>query len=257
MDAVSDIARAVFVHAHPDDESLWTGGLIAAHVARGGDADLITATWAPGTSRHRELLDAARELGLPRTPITLGYADSMVPDSAPESRSILDVPFDEQVGVLVEHIRRLRPDVVVTYDAYGIYGHPDHIHVNRVVCAAADAAPLVHYRPDTGDPWQVKSLYFATIPVSVVSLLRPYLPDERHLPIIGTPDDEIDVRIELQDQVGAKIRAIVCHQTEMKRSASMRSFSSLPNEPQRQFLGSESYLRRDLVKGGADLAPPL
>ncbi|WP_420039756.1 PIG-L family deacetylase [Gordonia sp. MP11Mi] len=250
-----DIARAVFVHAHPDDESLWTGGAIATHIARGGDADLITATWAPGTHRHLELLNAARELGLPRPPITLGYADSMVPESAPNARSVLDVPFDEQVGLLVAQIRRLRPHVLVTYDAFGIYGHPDHIHINRLVCAAADAAPLVHYRPENGEPWQVKSLYFATIPVTVVNLLRPYLPDERHLPIIGTPDGDIDLVLDVQSQLGAKIRAIYSHETEMKRSASMRNFSSVPAEPQRQFLGWEAYTRRDLVPGGAALAP--
>lgn len=254
MDAVSDIVRAVFVHAHPDDESLWTGGSIAAHVAGGGDADLITATWAPGTARHSELLDAARELGLPRPPVCLGYADSMVPDSAPESQSLLDVPFDDQVGLLVEQIRRLRPHILVTYDAFGIYGHPDHIHVNRLVCAAADAAPLVHYRPETGEPWQVRSLYFATIPTSVVDLLRPHLPDERHLPIIGTPDADVDVSLDVRDHLGAKIRAIYSHRTEMTRSASMRGFSSLPTDPQRRFLGSEAYLRRDLVPCGAQLA---
>ncbi|MCF8587754.1 PIG-L family deacetylase [Gordonia liuliyuniae] len=255
MDAVSDIVRAVFVHAHPDDESLWTGGAIAAHIARGGDADLVTATWAPGTHRHRELLDAARELGLPRPPITLGYADSMVPESAPDAPSVLEVPFDEQVALLVAQIRLLRPQILVTYDAFGIYGHPDHIHVNRLVCAAADAAPLVHYRPESGQPWQVKSLYFATIPVTVVNLLRPYLPDERHLPIIGTPDADIDLVLDVQSQLGAKIRAIYSHKTEMKRSASMRNFASVPAEPQRQFLGREAYTRRDLVPGGAELAP--
>ncbi|GAA4673256.1 PIG-L family deacetylase [Gordonia humi] len=254
MTSVSGIARAVFVHAHPDDESLWTGGAVATHIAGGGDADLITATWAPGTHRHDELLDAAAALGLPRPPITLGYADSMVPESAPDAPSLLDVPFDEQVGVLVEQFRTLRPDVVVTYDAFGMYGHPDHIHVNRLVCAAADAAPLVHYRPDTGDPWQVRSLYFATIPVSTVTLLRPHLPDERHLPIIGTPDDDIDVTVDVRAQIGAKIRAITSHRTEMKRSASMRNFASLPSDEQRLFLGWESYLRRDLVPGGARLA---
>ncbi|HQV19031.1 MAG TPA: PIG-L family deacetylase, partial [Gordonia sp. (in: high G+C Gram-positive bacteria)] len=54
--------RLLFVHAHPDDESLWTGGTIARHIAAGGDADLIVCTWAPGTSRHAEVVDAARIL---------------------------------------------------------------------------------------------------------------------------------------------------------------------------------------------------
>lgn len=253
MEHVSGIPSALFVHAHPDDESLWTGGTIAAHIARGGDADLITCTWAPGTVRHSELCDAARELGLPRPPIALGYADSFVPESAPDAPSIIDVPFDEEVGVLVDHIRRVRPDVIVTYDAFGIYGHRDHIHVNRLVCAAADAANLVHYRPETGDLWQVKSLYFATIPVSVVDEVSPHLPEASHLPLIGTPDEQVSVTLDLQAHIGAKIRAITSHRTEMARSASMKGFASLPRDQQRQFLAWESYLRRDLVPGGADL----
>ncbi|GEE03057.1 1D-myo-inositol 2-acetamido-2-deoxy-alpha-D-glucopyranoside deacetylase [Gordonia spumicola] len=250
---MSGIPSALFVHAHPDDESLWTGGTIAAHIARGGDADLITCTWAPGTVRNVELGDAARELGLSRPPIALGYADSFVPESAPDAPSFIDVQFDDEVAALVGHIRRIRPDIIVTYDAFGIYGHRDHIHTNRLVCAAADAAPLLHYAPGSGDPWQVKSLYFATIPVSVVDELRPFLPEASHLPLVGTPDDQVDLTLDLHEQLGAKIRAITSHRTEMARSASMKGFGSLPRDQQRLFLARESYQRRDLVPGGADL----
>ncbi|WP_235831550.1 PIG-L family deacetylase [Gordonia zhaorongruii] len=250
---MSAIPRALFVHAHPDDESLWTGGTIAAHTARGGDCDLITWTWAAGTPRHTELSEAARALGLPREPIALGYADSFVPESAPGATSLLDAPFDEQVAILVEQVRRLRPDVAVTYDPFGIYGHPDHIHVNRLTCAAADAAALPHYRPDLGAPWQVESLYFITIPTSLLDLLRPHLAERSHLPTAGTPDADLHITVDVTAQMGAKIRAITAHATEMQRSSSMREFSALPYEPQHRFLGWESYLRRDLVPGGVDL----
>ncbi|WP_347956829.1 PIG-L family deacetylase [Gordonia aichiensis] len=253
MGSVSGIPRALFVHAHPDDESLWTGGTIARHARRGGDTSLVTCTWVRGTHRHRELLDAGRELGLTREPIMLGYADSFVPESAPGATAFIHAPFDEQVAALVAHVRELQPEIIVTYDAYGMYGHPDHIHANRLACAAADAAPLAAYHPELGPPWQVSSLYFITIPATTVSRIKPYLEHDSHLPIDGTPAAAIDVIVDVGDCVGCKIRAITSHKTEMARSASMRDFASLPPDQQRLFLRTESYLRRDLVPGGAEL----
>ena len=251
---MSGIPRALFVHAHPDDESLWTGGTIARHARRGGETSLVTCTWVRGTHRHRELLDAGRELGLAREPIMLGYADSFVPESAPGATAFINAPFDEQVAALVAHIRELKPDIVVTYDAYGMYGHPDHIHANRLACAAADAAPLAAYHPDLGEPWQPSSLYFVTFPATAAAELRPFLKNASHLPLDGTPAEQIAVTIDVGECVGAKIRAILAHKTEMARSESMQGFAALPPDQQRLFLRTESYLRRDLVPGGAELA---
>ncbi|KXT56398.1 GlcNAc-PI de-N-acetylase [Gordonia sp. QH-12] len=251
---MSGVPRALFVHAHPDDESLWTGGTMARHARRGGEVSLVTCTWVPGTARHGELLDAARELGLSREPIMLGYADSFVPESAPGATPFVSAPFDEQVAALVAHIREIKPHILVTYDAYGMYGHPDHIHANRLTCAAADAAAIGAYRPDAGEPWQVRSLYFITIPETTVTTLKPHLTEDSHLPVSGTPSDRIDLAVDIDDCLGSKIRAIVSHKTEIARSASMKAFGALPRDPQRLFLQWESYLRRDLVPGGAELA---
>lgn len=214
---------------------------------------LVTCTWVRGTVRHSELCDAGRELGLASDPIMLGYADSFVPESAPGATAFILAPFDEQVAALVAHIRDLKPDIVVTYDAYGMYGHPDHIHANRLACAAADAASIAPYHPNLGAPWQVKSMYFITIPESTVEALAPHMEYDTHLPVRGTPADRIDVTVDVSDCVGCKIRAIRCHQTELERSQTMKEFAALPSPEQRLFLGSEAYMRRDLVPGGADL----
>ncbi|MBM7368927.1 N-acetyl-1-D-myo-inositol-2-amino-2-deoxy-alpha-D-glucopyranoside deacetylase [Gordonia hydrophobica] len=250
---MSGSTRALFVHAHPDDESLWTGGTMARLARSGAEVSLVTCTWVRGTTRHGELVDAARQLELAREPIMLGYADSFVPESAPGATSFILAPFDEQVAALVEHLRSLKPHIVVTYDAYGMYGHPDHIHANRLACAAADAAAIAAYHPDLGEPWQVSSLYFITIPMTTVAQLRPHLSDASHLPIDGTHADRIDVVVDVDDCTGCKIRAIQCHKTEMARSASMKDFAALPAPEQRLFLRTEAYLRRDLVPGGAEL----
>lgn len=248
--------RVLFIHAHPDDESLWTGGTIASVSARGGQASLIVCTWAPGTHRHRELLDATRELGMAEEPIMLGYADSNVPESAPGAARLIDVPFDEQVSLIVGHIRRLRPDVIVSYDAFGIYGHPDHIHANRLACAAADAAALPVYQPELGEPWQTSSLYFVTLPQTTVDALSPHLASSSsHVPVSGADPADLSLQLHLGPLLGDKIRAITSHRSELKRSASMQQFAAMPPEPQRLFLNCESYLRRDLVPGGYELAP--
>ncbi|GAA4749714.1 PIG-L family deacetylase [Gordonia alkaliphila] len=246
--------NALFVHAHPDDESLWTGGTIAELTARGAEVDLIVCTWAEGTHRHRELLDATAALGMARPPIMLGYADSFVPESAPGAPRLIDVNLEEQVRLMVGHIRRLRPEVIITYNAYGIYGHPDHIHAHRLAVLAADAAALPLYEPELGLPWQTSSLYFATIPQSKVTIMRGHLTTSSHIPMTGTPDDRVDLDLDVCDRLGAKLRAIYSHVSEMSRSASMKEFAALPREPQRLFLTCESYRRRDLVPGGCDIS---
>lgn len=252
-EGVSDAPNALFVHAHPDDESLWTGGLIADLAARGAHTSLITCTWAEGTSRHRELLDATAALGMSEPPIMLGYADNFVPESAPGAPPLIDVPFDEGVRQLVEHIRRIRPEVIVTYNAYGIYGHPDHMHAHRLAVIAADAAAIGSYGPELGEPWQTSSLYFATLPRDTVEQLRPHLADNSKIRIAGTVPDLVDVLLDLQHRLGDKVRAITAHKTELARSESMQQFATLPREMQRLFLGWEAYRRRDLVPGGRDL----
>lgn len=249
----TDAPSALFVHAHPDDESLWTGGLIADLSARGAPTTLITCTWAEGTSRHRELLDATAALGMHEPPIMLGYADCFVPESAPGAPRLIDVPFDDAVRQIVEQIRRLRPAVIVTYNAYGIYGHPDHMHAHRLAVIAADVAAIGSYAPELGDPWQTSSLYFATLPKATVETLRPHLLADSKIHIAGTAPDLVSVKLDLQHRLGEKVRAITSHQTELARSGSMQHFMTLPKDMQRLFLGWEAYRRRDLVPGGRDL----
>lgn len=246
--------RLLCVHAHPDDESMWTGGLIARHASAGGEVDLVMCTWADGTRRARELLDAVTALKMPRPPIMLGYADDRVPESAPDAQRFCFSPFDEQVRALAGHIRALRPDVIVTYDAFGIYGHPDHVHAHRLACAAADAAACGTLYRRSGPAWQVKSLYFATIAEwmieEIAALLFPTVPREQ-LP--GTPADAIDVSIDVTDFLAEKSAAISAHRTEIDRSRTIAMFMSLPDDIRGRLLGSENYQRRDLVPGGCDL----
>jgi len=158
--------RLLCILAHPDDESLGLGGILAKYGAEGVETHLVTATrgergWfgapednpglgALGRIRERELRDAASVLGI-REVILLDYVDGEV-DKADQNELLLQ---------LVEQIRRIRPDVVVTFDHNGVYGHPDHIAVTRAATAAIVAAADANFHRCTPyAPHTVSKLYY-------------------------------------------------------------------------------------------------
>jgi len=129
--------RLMCVLAHPDDESLGTGGTLATYAAQGIETYVVTATRGErgrfhdgqprpgndevGRTREAELMAAAKELGV-REVTVLGYPDGGLDgvDAAPAQ------------GAIVREITRVRPDVVITFGSDGAYGHPDHVQVHRV-----------------------------------------------------------------------------------------------------------------------------
>lgn len=152
--------------AHPDDESLGLGGILAKYGAEGIETYLVTATrgeqgWfgppeenpgpsALGQIRERELRDAASVLGI-REVVLLDYHDGEL-QMADQS---------ELMQQLVGHVRRIRPDVVVTFDHNGVYGHPDHMAVTRATTAAIVASADANFHRDKGDaPHAVSKLYY-------------------------------------------------------------------------------------------------
>lgn len=246
--------RMLCVHAHPDDESLWTGGAIARHVELGGEVSVVTATWAPGTSRHRELQRALTELGVTSEPIMLGFADDGVPLSAPGAKRFCDASFDKSVRMLVGHIRRLRPEIILTYDAAGIYGHRDHVHANRLACAAADAAAVPMLHRSTGPSWRVRSIYMATIAEWMIEdVVDDFFPQISRYALPGTPLDAVDLELDVSAWVKQKAAAIASHRSEVERSQMISRLLALPTQRLNRLLGTECYIRRDLVRGGCEL----
>ena len=164
---MAETPRLLFVHAHPDDESVNNGATIAHYVALGAQVRVVTCTlgeegevigerWAElavdradqlGGYRVGELTEALRALGVGE-PIYLGGAgrwrDSGMAGTEPRGRQrfirFIDADEREAVGALVAIIREQRPHVVVTYDPKGGYGHPDHVHACTVTTAAVAAA---------------------------------------------------------------------------------------------------------------------
>jgi N-acetyl-1-D-myo-inositol-2-amino-2-deoxy-alpha-D-glucopyranoside deacetylase len=229
------------VFAHPDDESLSAGGLLARAAAGGARAGVVTATWSEDSVRAPELAEAVRILGA-EEPRMLGYADALVPESAPGRPRLLDAPLDEVVGRLVAHIREFRPEVVVTHDAYGgMTGHQDHLQTYRVTVLAAEAAGLANLYPEAGEPWQPHALYLATHPDSVVPALRKAIGARRA--VYSVPDEQITERLDVTPWLDRKIAAVLAHRSEVERGAVPGLVAALPPEARGAMLATEWFIR--------------
>jgi N-acetyl-1-D-myo-inositol-2-amino-2-deoxy-alpha-D-glucopyranoside deacetylase len=246
---MQETPRLLFVHAHPDDETITNGVTIAHYVGRGAQVQVVTCTlgeegevigdqWAQlavehadqlGGYRIGELTAALHALGV-SGPTYLGgpgrWRDSgMVGAEARSRQRFSDADERETVGALVAIIRELRPHVVVTYDPNGGYGHPDHIQTHVVTTAAVAAAGSSG--DYSGQPWSVPKLYWTVIARSAFTAgweaLGPGdLRDEWVIPPadgdfgrLGYGDDEIDAVIDDPDALPAKTAALLAHATQL------------------------------------------
>ncbi|MGB8405836.1 MAG: N-acetyl-1-D-myo-inositol-2-amino-2-deoxy-alpha-D-glucopyranoside deacetylase [Mycobacterium sp.] len=250
-----ETARLLFVHAHPDDETLTTGATIAHYASLGAEVRVLTCTmgeegevigsqWAHlvvdeadqlGGYRIAELSSALRELGIDQ-PRYLGGAgcwrdSGMVGTPARRQRRFADADWDEVVGQMVAVLREFRPHVVVTYDPNGGYGHPDHIQAHRVTTAGVAAAAGAEY---PGEPWQVSKFYWTVM--SRDSLLDGLkvladieLPDGwRTLPVDKLEFEfgySVDAIVQAPDSLSAKVAAMRAHRTQLTVEPGGRAFA--------------------------------
>lgn len=229
------------VFAHPDDESLSAGGLLARHSSAGARTAVVTATWSADTARARELGGALRILGTDE-PRMLGYADARVPESAPGNLRFCEAPLDEVVRRLVTHIREFRPEIMVTHDAYGgLTGHPDHLRTHRVTMLAAQTAGLEKLYPDAGMPWQPRALYLATHPHSAVPALRDIIGARKAL--YSVPDEHVTERLDVTPWLEKKVAAVLAHHSEVERGALPGLVATLSPDARETLLSTEWYIR--------------
>lgn len=235
------------VHAHPDDESLFTGGILARCNDSGLRTAVVTCTRRDGDPRVDELRTALDILGAGE-PRLLGYDDS----GTGGSRWLCAAPFDEAVEQLVAHIREFRPDGVVTYDAFGTYGHPDHIHAHRLTLAAVAAAGFEQLYPNAGDPWHPSHLYMATLRRSAIARHWPILFSSKPpIPgpgVPGVPDNLIDLTVDVRPWLSTKWQALQAHRTEADRGAGAAHFAKLTANERAELLGEESFIHQILHK---------
>jgi LmbE family N-acetylglucosaminyl deacetylase len=225
------------IFPHPDDETFSAAGVMAAAVERGVPVTVITATRGEagessiagldvperlGVVRERELREAMRQIGVSDVR-WLGYRDSGMAGSpsAEHPQAFVRVPVETAAATLVPHIRSVQPQVIVTFGAEGLYGHPDHLHMHHVVLRAIHlAADPAHKDRATAQPWQTPALYFAAFPREEMLTLfdRPDSP-LRSLPEdaranLGTPRSEITHTITIEPWRERKRAAIAAHRTQ-------------------------------------------
>ncbi|QNG21193.1 N-acetyl-1-D-myo-inositol-2-amino-2-deoxy-alpha-D-glucopyranoside deacetylase [Rhodococcus triatomae] len=266
----------LFVHAHPDDESITTGGTIARYAASGADVTVLTCTlgeegevigdrWARlvadeadqlGGYRIGELAAALVALGVPTGPRFLGgggrYRDSGMAGtaSAAHPRAFVNADPDAAVGELVAVIRQLRPHVVVTYDADGGYGHPDHIQAHRLTREAVSASASARF-PEAGMPWRVPKLYWTVAAASAVEdgVCRIgeipggwRLPEPGELPAVD--DSVVTTAVDVSAVLDAKRAALAAHATQVSVSPGGGEFA-LSNNIAQPILAAEHFVLAD------------
>jgi len=236
--------RILLVHAHPDDETVGTGATIARYVEEHALVVVVTCTRGElgevvdpaladlastgpdddrlGEHRVGELAAAMEALGVREHRFLGGpgrFRDSgmMGEPTNDDPRCFWQADEADTVGALVGLVREFRPQVLVTYDANGGYGHPDHIQAHRVTTAAFDAAGDPAYAPVLGEPWQTSRLYHTAIPDAFLqrAVELGVLPADESQRPRGVPDSEIDAVIDGTAQMGAKVAAMRAHRSQI------------------------------------------
>jgi LmbE family N-acetylglucosaminyl deacetylase len=220
------------VHAHPDDEGIQTGGVLALAAQRGIRTVLVTCTngemgdspdgLKPEAAGHdsastaelrlRELRKACEALSITDLEL-LGYRDSGMKGwpQNDDPTCFWRTPLEVAVGRVVELMERHRPDVVVTYDADGLYGHPDHIQAHRAAMGAVERTGIPQKVYEIAFP---RSMMEAWAEAQRQTGAEPPPPEEGQMPM-GTPDELITTTVDVSSAWEAKKASIFAHESQM------------------------------------------
>ena len=271
----------LLVHAHPDDESIGQGATMARYVAEGVGVTLVTCTGGEmgeilvpelehmaadrddtlADQRKVELDLAMKALGVTDHRYLGGfqrYRDSgmqwhadghAVAADDVHDNAFWNADLTEAASHLVEIIREVRPQVLVTYDEFGGYGHPDHIQAHRVATYAVALAAVPSYRPDLGEAHDVAKVYWGAMAASKV---RQGLRDLRaagdtttfegmdpdHLPAFMVEDHALTAEVAADDFQHAKMEALRAHRTQIAVDG---PFFALSNNQGNEIWGTEYF----------------
>ena len=265
--------RLLLVHAHPDDETIGSGATMAKYVTAGAQVTLVTCTLgeegeilvpelahlaadqSDGLGKHRimELAAAMTELGVTDWRLLGGphaFRDSGMVGTPPNDRADCFWRADllEAAKHLVKIIRETCPQVLVTYDDFGGYGHPDHIQAHRVATYARELAAAPSFAPELGAPWSIEKVYWTAFPVSVmragIEMLKAAgedtgfaTQDPDEIPF-ACPDELVTTAIDGGEFAEQKMRALRAHATQISTE---EGFFALSNNLGSQVMGTEYY----------------
>jgi LmbE family N-acetylglucosaminyl deacetylase len=257
---MADGYRLLAVFPHPDDETLGLGGTLAKYAAEGVSTHLVCATrgergWYEsegpdpglkevGQIREAELNCAAECLGLKEV-CFLDYIDGEVDQAAP----------DEIIARIVRHLRRIRPQVIVTFAPDGAYGHPDHIALSQFTAAAIMCAADASFQDQDGQaPHRTSKLYYMVDSQEIVQFANDSFGGlsmevdgvtRRH---VAWPDWEITTHVDSQRYVEVVSQAVHCHKSQLPGYGPLGASS--PEEMSRWFGKGDFYRVFSTVNGG-------
>ena len=267
---VNAAKRLLLVHAHPDDETINNGVTMAKYAASGAQVTLVTCTRGEegevlvtelanlasdkddklGEHREVELKDAMAQLGINDfrflgAPSKKWRDSGMMGTPANDRGDVFwQADLDEASNELVKIILEIKPQVLITYDEFGGYGHPDHIKAHRVAMRAAELA--------ANQGWQVNKIYWNTMPRSVIQMGIEKMKEvgsdffgaesADDLPF-AKPDELVSTVVNAPEYVPAKLAAMKAHATQISVDG---PFFALSNNLGLSVWGDEYYT---LVKG--------
>jgi len=273
------------VLAHPDDESFGLGGTLALYARKGYNVYLVCATRGEvGTVdpehmhgfqtiaelRESELRCAAEHLGL-KDVFFLGYRDSGMPGAEENKHPNAQInhSLDEVAGKVLEYIRSLKPDIVLTFDPIGGYKHPDHIHIHKATTLAFEKADDASFHPESGSPFKPRALYYQIFPRWFLRAATRIMPlfgqdptkfgrnHDINLKELADVDFPLNVRLDIRSVSEIKSQAGACHASQ----GGMQMRRGLMGWMTRLFGENEDYmqayppvakgarLKRDLFEG--------
>ncbi len=228
---MNKIGRFLAIFAHPDDESYRAGGFLALLARKGAQVWVLCATRGEqgilnmdpeetGQVRQSEMECACRALGI-EPPRFLDYQDGTLPQ----------VNEEGAVGQVVRAIRKLRPQVLLTWPPSGVSGHPDHVAVSSWTEKAFQlAADSTAYPEHKEAAHAVDALYHIVVPRSLAETLK--------MPHLHTvPDEEVTLTLDVSTVWDAKMAAIRCHRSQIANSPILDT----PEKQQHIFLGTEYF----------------
>ncbi len=281
-DSPQPAQRLLLVHAHPDDETIGNGATMAKYVAEGRGVTLVTCTAGEqgeilvpelehlaadrddtlGEHRRGELADAMAALGVTDHRYLGGfgtYRDSgmkwhpdghAIPADEVHENAFWRADLTEAATHLVAIIREVRPQVLVTYDEFGGYGHPDHIQAHRVATYGAALAAVPSYRRDLGPAHDIAKIYWGAMSESRMRAGLRALRDagdtttfegmdpDGPLPHFVSPDEDLAAMVDATDYFDAKMAAMRAHATQITTDG---PFFALSNNVGAPAWGQEFY----------------
>jgi len=274
--------RMLLVHAHPDDESIGQGATMAKYVAEGRGVTLVTCTAGEmgeilvpelahlaadqedklGEHRRGEIAEAMKVLGVTDHRWLGGfqaYRDSgmkwhedghAIPADDIHDNAFWHADLAEAANHLVTVIREVQPQVLVTYDQFGGYGHPDHIQAHRVAMYAAQLAAVPSYARELGEPWDIAKIYWGAMSESRMreSLRRlraagdtttfEGMDPDGPLPPFVTSDDNLSACVDGSAHLEQKMDAMRAYPTQIQLDG---PFFALSNNEGNQMWGVEYF----------------